>query len=123
MNCPPVPRTEGHAFPFRNEIEAELASRHLIGVLEERQRLPLLRRGPPCRAARGDGDGRVLHRTDDRHKVTTGFWKWVRVEQASLEGTDLSAMTLRDPAELYALAEDHTQYDAPLALTALGEVA
>ena len=55
--------------------------------------------------------------------VITGFWKWVRVEPGSLAGADLSALTLRDPAELYALAEHHTQYDAPLALAELGEVA
>jgi hypothetical protein len=30
-NYPPKQRTEGHASPFRNEIEAELANRHLIG--------------------------------------------------------------------------------------------
>jgi hypothetical protein len=55
--------------------------------------------------------------------VGTGFWKWVRLEPGSLEGADLPAMTLRAPAELHALLESHSQYDAPLALTALGEVA
>lgn len=31
VNHPPEPRTEGRANPFRNQIEAELADRHLIG--------------------------------------------------------------------------------------------
>ena len=56
---------------------------------------------------------------DDR--VAAAPWKWVRVDPRSLEGADLSAMVLRDPAELFALAEAHTQYDAPLSLSALGE--
>src|ERR1700690_3146225 len=30
-NYPPEPRTVGHMSPFRNEIEAQLANRHLIG--------------------------------------------------------------------------------------------
>ena len=122
-NCPPVPRTEGHAFPFRNEIEAELAGRHLIGawknVSDARYfgavHLAVL---PGETVMEGFFTGLASDIS-----VTTGFWKWVRVEQASLEGTDLTALTLRDPAELYALAENHTQYDAPLALDALGEVA
>ena len=31
VNHPPAPRTEGRTSPFRNEIEADLASRHLVG--------------------------------------------------------------------------------------------
>ena len=30
VNHPPEPRTQGRANPFRNQIEAELAGRHLI---------------------------------------------------------------------------------------------
>jgi hypothetical protein len=122
-NSPPQPRTQGHAFPFRNEISAELADRHLAGVWKN---------GSDARYF-GTVHLAVLHgetvmegfytglAADDR--VATGSWKWVRLEPGSLEGADLSAMVLRDPAELFALAEHHTQYDAPLSLTALGEVA
>ena len=31
MNHPPEPRSEGRGTPFRNEIDAALAGRHLIG--------------------------------------------------------------------------------------------
>lgn len=31
VNHPPEPRTEGRARAFRNEIDAELSNRHLIG--------------------------------------------------------------------------------------------
>ena len=122
-NCPPAPRTQGHAFPFRNEIDAEVAGRHLAGCWRNVSdatyfgtvHLAVL---PGETVMEGFFTGLA---SDVR--ITTGAWKWVRLEPGSLEGADLSAMVLRDPAELFALAEQHTQYDAPLSLTALGEVA
>ena len=122
-NSPPVPRTQGHAFPFRNEIEAELADRHLVGCWKNVSDSRYF----------GSVHLAVLHGETVMEgfytglasdvRITTAAWKWVRLEPGSLEGADLSAMVLRDPAELFALAEHHTQYDAPLSLTALGEVA
>jgi hypothetical protein len=122
-NYPPEPRTEGHAAPFHNEIEALLAGRHLVGCWKNTNdaryfgalHLSVL----PGETVM---EGYYTNFVDDVH-VGAAFWKWVRVEPGSLAGTDLSAMTLHDPARLHALLEAHSQYDAPLALTALGEVA
>jgi hypothetical protein len=117
-----VPRTQGHVVPFRNEIDAELAGRQLAGVWKNVSdacyfgtiHLVVL---PGETVMEGYHTGL----TRDGH-VGTGFWKWVRIDPGSLEGADLPGMTLRDPAELYALLEAHSQYDAPLALAELGEV-
>lgn len=123
VNTPPAPRTQGHASPFRNEISAELADRHLVGVWKN---VSDARYFGAVHLAVLHGEG-VMEgfytglAADDR--VATGFWKWVRVEPGSLAGANLAGMTLRDPAELFALADAHTQYDAPLAITDLGEVA
>jgi hypothetical protein len=120
-NYPPEPRTDGHVSPFRNEIEAQLASRNLIGQWKNTNdtryfgalHLAIL---PGETVMEGYYTG-----FDSDIHVTTGFWKWVRLEPESLTGADLSTMTLRDPAELYALVEKRSQYDEPLALTAVGE--
>jgi hypothetical protein len=122
-NCPPEPRTQGHSFPYRNEIEAEVANRHLIGFWKN---VSDARYFGAVHLAVLPGEtvmeGYYTGLTSDIG-ISTGFWKWIRVEPGSLEGTDLTAMTLREPAELYALAESHSQYDAPLVLSDLGEVA
>lgn len=123
VNYPPEPRTEGHMSPFHNEIEAMLANRHLIGHWKNTNdtryfgaiHLSVL----PGETVM---EGFFTNFISDV-SVGTGFWRWVRLDQESLEGADLSVMTLRDPAEIYATVEAHTQYDAPLALTAVGEVA
>lgn len=124
-NSPPAPRTQGHVFPYRNLIEAELASRHLIGCWKNTSdaryfgavHLAIL---PGETVMEGYYTGLT---GDSDIRIITGLWRWIRIEPGSLEGADLTAMTLRDPAELYALVEKHSQYDAPLTLTALGEVA
>jgi hypothetical protein len=122
-NYPPAPRTEGHASPFLNEIEALLVSRHLVGTWKNTSdaryfgslHLSVL----PGETVM---EGYFTNFVSDIH-VGTGPWKWVRLDHASLDGADLRTVTLREPAELYALLEGHSQYDAPLKLTALGEVA
>ena len=122
-NYPPAPRTEGRAAPFRNEIEVLLANRHLVGYWKN---VSDARYFGALQLAVLPGEtvmqGFFTNFMSDIH-VGTGFWKWVRVEPGSLAGADLPAMTLRDPAELYTLLENHSQYDAPLALSTLGEVA
>jgi len=54
-------------------------------------------------------------------QVATGRWKWVRLDPASLSGVELSQIILREPAVLRTLVENHSQYDAPLTLAAVGE--
>jgi hypothetical protein len=124
-NFPPAPRTQGHVFPYRNMIEAELASRHLIGSWKNTSdaryfgaiHLAIL---PGEMVMEGFYTGLT---GDSDIRIITGLWRWVRIEPGSLEGADLASVTLRDPAEFYELVEKHSQYDAPLTLTALGEVA
>ncbi|MBO0807342.1 MAG: hypothetical protein J2P32_03445 [Actinobacteria bacterium] len=120
-NYPPAPRTEGHATPFYNKIEAQLVNRHLIGhwknIRDTRYfgalHLAVL---PGETVMEGYYTGFVSD-----VDVGTAFWKWVRLQPESLAGADLARVTLREPAELHALVKDHSQYDAPLALGAVGE--
>jgi hypothetical protein len=124
-NFPPAPVTQGHALPYRNVIEAELASRHLVGCWKNTSdaryfggiHLAVL---PGETVMEGYYTGLT---TDSDIRLTTGFWKWVRIEPGTLTGADLAEMTLRDPAELHDLVTRHSQYDAPLSLNCLGEVA
>jgi hypothetical protein len=54
-------------------------------------------------------------------QVSIGRWKWVRLDGATLSGVELSQVVLHEPAVLHALVEEHSEYDAPLALAAVGE--
>jgi hypothetical protein len=118
VNHPPEPRSEGRAVPFRNEIDAVLAGRHLVGLWRNTSdtryygALDLaVRPGETVIEGWYGGVGSDV-------EVSTGFWKWVR-----LAGTDVNpaAVVLRDPASLYELVMSRSQYDAPLALADIGE--
>jgi hypothetical protein len=122
-NSLPEPRTEGHAVPFRNEIEALLSSRHLTGQWKNTSDARYFG-GIHLAVMPGETvmEGFYTNFADDV-TVGTGHWKWARVEPGSLAGADLSAMILREPAEIGALLEHHSYCDAPLSLTDLGKVA
>ena len=113
-NYPPEPRTQGHAEPFRNEIEATLANRHLAGSWKNTSDA---RYFGTIHLAVMPGEtvmeGFFTNFVDDVH-VSTGFWKWVRIEPGVTgrrrRGGDDSAGS----AELHALLEAHSQYGAPL---------
>lgn len=120
-NYPPAPRSQGRVSPLRNRLEAQLANRHLIGHWKNASdtryfgsfHLAVL----PGEAVM---EGYYTGFASDI-QVSTGYWKWIRLEPASLHGVDLSLVTLREPDALYGLVERHTQYDAPLTLTDIGE--
>lgn len=120
-NYPPEPRSEGRASPFRNEIEAQLANRHLIGHWKNTNdtryfgslHLAVL---PGETVMEGYYTG-----FSSDIQVATGHWKWVRLDPVSLTGVELSQVMLREPAVLRTLVENHSQYDAPLTLAAIGE--
>lgn len=120
QNYPPDPRTQGRASPFRNEIEAQLANRHLIGywrnISDTRYfgtiHLAVL---PGEMAMEGYYTG-----LSSDIQVGAFRWKWVRLDPMSLAGVELSQVVLKEPDALYALLEDAT-YDAPLAVTAVVE--
>jgi hypothetical protein len=120
-NHPPTPRSEGRASPFRNDLEAQLANRHLVGHWRNSNdtryfglfQLAVLP-GETVMAGYYTSFGSDV-------EVHTGPWKWVRIDDESVAGADLSQVKLRDPAHLGAIIEDHTQYDAPLRLADLEE--
>lgn len=114
-----APVTQGHVVPYRNEIDADVAGRQLIGTWKNVSdvcyfgtiHLVVL---PGESVMEGFHTG--LTRDG---QIATGFWKWVRL--GALEGADLAAVTLHDPAGLFEFVGKHTQYDAPLTLAAVGE--
>ena len=107
-----APRTEGRAVPFRNEIEARLVSRHVVGHWKNTSdaryfgsvHLAVL---PGENVMEGHYTGFASDIT-----VSTGYWRWVRLNP----GADLAGITLRDPAALFDLVMNHSEYGAPLAV-------
>jgi hypothetical protein len=119
-NYPPNPRTQGQASSFRNEIEAQLANRHLIGhwknVSDTRYFGSVHLAVLPGETVM---DGYYTGFASDI-RVNAMRWKWVRLEPASLSGVDLQEVTLNDPDMIHALLE-HSANDVPLDLAAIVE--
>lgn len=121
VNYPPEPRSEGRANPFRNEIEAQLAGRHLVGTWKNTSdtryfgaiQLAVL---PSETTMEGyfTGVGSDVH-------VSTGHWKWVRLNPGSAANGSLADVALRDPTKLYDLVMNRSPYDPPLTLTDIAE--
>jgi hypothetical protein len=117
-NYPPAPRTDGRAFPFRNEIEATLASRHLIGHWRNTSdtryfgsvHLAVLP-GETIMEGHYTGFGSDI-------SVSEGRWKWARVETETAP-----PVTLREPSVLHGLLAERSQDDPPLAVADIGEEA
>jgi hypothetical protein len=115
-NHPPAPRSEGRASPFCNDLEAQLSNRHVVGHWKNSNdtryfgtfHLAVLS-GETVMAGYYTGFGSDI-------EVSTGPWKWVRLDDASIAATDVSKVCLRDPAELGALIEEHSPYDPALTL-------
>lgn len=114
VNHPPEPRSQGRRRPFRNEIDAALAGRHLIGEWQNTSdtrycgtlQLAVLP-GETVMEGYYTGVGSDI-------EVSRGFWKWVRLE--SDPDADLARIILREPAELHDLVMTHSQIDVPLTL-------
>lgn len=120
VNTVPEPRTEGRAVPFRNEIEARLVSRHVTGEWKNTSdaryfgavHLAVL---PGEMVMEGHYTGFASDIT-----VSTGWWRWVRLDPGSVAG-GLDGVMLREPAALHELVMNHSEYDAPLTLTDVGK--
>ncbi|MDA3664553.1 hypothetical protein PFJ02_21405 [Mycobacterium xenopi] len=120
-NSPPAPRTEGHAVGFHNDINFSLFGRHLIGQWRNTSdryfygtiHLAVL----PGETVLDGFHTAVLTDT----QVTTGPWRWVRVEPRSAHGIDLTAVTLGDPRRLYNVIAAHGHYGPPIPLAQLTE--
>jgi transcriptional regulator with XRE-family HTH domain len=120
VNHPPEPRTEGRALSFRNEIEAALFTRHLVGhwknVSDARYfgtvHLAVL---PGETVMEGYYTGFASD-----IEVSFGRWKWVRLDP-SLPGEALAAAVLREPSAVYEFVMSRSQDDAPAMLAEIGE--
>lgn len=116
VNYPPEPRSEGRANPFRNEIEAQLAGRHLVGTWKNTSdtryfggvQLAVLP-GETTMEGYFTGVGSDV-------QVSTGHWKWVRLNPDTAANGTLVGVTLREPVQLYDLVMNRSQYDPPLNL-------
>jgi hypothetical protein len=115
-NHPPEPRTEGRALPFRNQVRARLAGRHLVG---EWKNTSDARYFGTLQLAVLSGEtvmeGLYTSLASDV-AVSSGHWKWVRLAVGTGEEDDLMNVTLRDPAKLHELVTGRLKYDAPLTL-------
>jgi hypothetical protein len=100
-NYPPEPRAEAHASGFRNEIEAGLFGRHLIGRW------------------RNINDSYTGFLSDSQ--VVAEQWRWVRVEPQSAEGVDVNTVVLGEPRRIYDAIVGRSPFDAPIPLEQLTE--
>jgi hypothetical protein len=113
-NNAPAPRTDRHATPFRNEVEAEVANRHLIGywknVSDTRYfgglHLAVLPGENVMRGHYSSFNSDIL--------VGTGEWTWVRLDPALLSSVDLAKVKLRAPADIRTTLVEHSPYAGPL---------
>jgi hypothetical protein len=120
-NYPPEPRAEAHATGFRNEIEAGLFGRHLIGLW----------RNVNDNYFYGSLHVAVLAGETMLDGYYTGFlsdsevvaqpWRWVRVEPQSAEGVDLNTVVLGEPRRIYDAIVERSRFDGPIPLAQLTE--
>jgi hypothetical protein len=120
-NYPPEPRAEAHASGFRNEIEAGLFGRHLIGRW----------RNISDTYFYGSLHFAVLPGETMLDGYYTGFlsdsqvvaerWRWVRVEPQSAEGVDVNTVVLGEPRRIYDAIVGRSPFDAPIPLEQLTE--
>ncbi len=121
LNFPPEPRTEGHSVPYRNEIAADLVGRHVVGVWRNTTdaryfgtiHLAVL---PGETVMEGWYTG-----LNSDVEAGMGPWKWAKLAPASVAAVDFSEVTLQEPGTLFELLDSHSQYDAPLTLSAILE--
>lgn len=121
QNFPPEPRTEAHSVPYRNEIEAELVNRHLIGfwknTIDSRYFGAIHLAVLPGEAVM---KGYYTSFNSDI-EVGLGPWKWVKLDPQSLASVDLSEVELPEPGTVYSVLERHSEYDALLTLNEILE--
>ena len=116
----PEPRTEGRDTPFRNEIDFELANRHLLGHwknISDRRYF-----GTIHLAVLPSENVLVGYYTAFANDISVvwGPWKWVRINPETMKSAHLSKMALRKPAEIQKLLAAHKHYQ-PLSLADIVE--
>jgi hypothetical protein len=114
-----APLTENHRRPFFNEIEAEVANRHLIGHwrnLSDTRYFGAIH----LAVLPGECVMKGYYTTFANDVVTkVGDWIWVKLD--SMTGVDLETMSLRNPADVYEVLTAHPESDGPIALDAIEE--
>lgn len=122
VNHPPEPRTEGRTRPFRNEISARLAGRHLIGTWRNTSDARYFGSVHlAVWAGETSMDGWYTGLASDV-EVSLNRWKWIRLDTGEISPEDLSRVVLRDPAAVYEAVAVHP-FDAPIGLNDIGETA
>jgi hypothetical protein len=116
-----APQTENRRRPFLNEIEAEVANRHLIGHWRNRSDTRYF--GAVHLAVLTGECVMEGHYTSFESDVTTnvGRWKWVRLDTTMSVPVDLKTLTLQNPAAVHAALAAHSGRDGPIALDAIVE--
>lgn len=120
-NFPPEPRTEGQTVGYHNDINLSVFGRHLIGQWRNTSdqyfygciHLAVL----PGEVILDGYHTALLTDT----QVTTGRWRWVRVDASSAAGIDLSAVKLGEPRRLYGMITEHPHYGPPIPLAHVTE--
>ncbi|GBE67801.1 hypothetical protein MFM001_42630 [Mycobacterium sp. MFM001] len=120
-NYPPEPRAENHSSGFRNDIEAGVFGRHVIGHWRNINdsyfygciHLAVL----PGETVL---DGYCTAFVSDT-QVVAEPWRWVRVDPRSTQGVDLATVKLADPRRLYDAIAAHTRFDGAIPLDQLTE--
>jgi len=120
-NYPPEPRAEAHASGFRNDIQAGLFGRHLIGRwrnVNDNYFYGSLHVAVLAGEAMLDG-----HYTGflSDSEVVAERWRWVRVEVQSAEGVDLNTVVLGEPQRIYDAIVERSRFDGPIPLAQLTE--
>jgi hypothetical protein len=122
-NHPPAPRSGDRAIPFCNQVEARIASRHLIGGWKNTSDTRYFG-GVQLAVLPGETvmEGYYTGFASDV-AVSMNYWRWVRLESESVARADLGAVVLREPSALYDLVVNHSQTAAPLTLADVREEA
>lgn len=118
VNHPPEPRSEGRSVGFRNEIEATLAGRHLIGTYMNTSDT---RYYGTVQLAVHSGETvmeGIFAGVGSDVEVSDGRWKWVRLDA---DPDEVAGIMLRGPVELYELVKSRTRNDEPLTLADIRE--
>src|SRR5262249_19068177 len=121
QNHAPTPRTDRHATPFRNQVEAEVANRHLIGYWKN---VSDTRYFGGLHLAVSPGENVMQGYYSSFNSdilVGTGEWTWVRLDPTSLTGVDLAKVKLRAPGDVRATLAGRSAYAGPLPVNAVLE--
>lgn len=120
-NWPPEPRGEKVHTGYRNEIDAELSQRHLVGHWRN-SRDSYYFGAMHLAVLPGETilSGLYTANTSDV-TVVAEPWKWARVNETDTADVDLGELAMRSPERVYALVQQRSRLDPPLGLADITE--